>query len=552
VSSVATNIRFALQDSTSIVTASGVGYVDFNYNVTVVNASLPTGCNNDIELTQVFNLGYAQIYGRNGTKCQININTISRVGNKEQVSMRIYQTEYDMCAKTIQTTDQAIIFGLQVVFPTTCNYFQPENNIINLQLLLPNTVINTGTKTMDVTTRAYPKPLLCENDSSMARLEYTLTFSSPIELITIQLPEDLSISPSDYLVPYHNDTSCNSNGVCVCSGGNTCLLKLLSTQCKPIILYNNVCSYDFSNIRTIFTDFIVTRSDGSTVPAIILATSDAFTVPCPNINNPDVIVNSTWDSTLTATNLQGSNQEAIWTNPVSDFSKDMILRLALTNITTGVDKKLELFITNVFIRVTYDENTNTFNNFFVEDKITFMQFSQTPWYKEPLFCRYYEKSTSTCDNFFQLNTRRWTPYNDQTLTTSKLNSYCQKNDDNTMTDFFIINLSNWFMRTSAHTNILVEVEVTGVINPCVHNNRRLLLHTNEDNIITKTLKFTITSETHDDINRILIISISVSIGVSLLACLCLLCFCIAKQRDRHSYVAINAGNQSLMSHKDFY
>jgi hypothetical protein len=199
-----------------------------------------------------------------------------------------------------------------------------------------------------------------------------------------------------------------------------------------------------------------------------------------------VDISDVFETELIAMNYHPAPFHVDWTNTsMQKFDSDVILKFSVGQTTdTGQVvnfKDIEVFITDVTVTLRDPQDLNSIISrwiFTAENKKNSMWADWLLYYKDPRFCRYYDKDdiTERCNNFFIQDKGRWNKYNTEVLSTVTLDQQCQNynNRDNKNIDYFLFTPQHWFL-DNIYTAVNVEFQVTAKIHKCgAASSRRLL------------------------------------------------------------------------------
>lgn len=506
------SIRFESANATDVNNAGPGGlYIDFEIDVVDdydLAEPIDATC---LGIDDLMLNGNAYWLAEDGSSC-----TVEALGNPSgdatvltsgrEYHFKLGQVDYESCAKSITTTTSDIVFEFELHLPRdytetventdaeTCLYFFENNDIQTYTVSIPLDITNeVGSEFTNFRTEVSSlTPVRCDDNNL-----YPTPHSTLEVVLTATFPTDSSTDFDQVSNPYFGEVSnvllwnnqagtpqidceiIQENGASV----KQCTFSYVSSTCEPTFVTDQgTCAFERNTNRKI-VDFAVREvfPGGQYVvhqsPDIETGIdSKEFTLNLcePADVDPTVNVNDEFEIQLKARNFY-DGYAIDWDNTTGlKFDSDVAIELTVGQGAGGsIDfTSLDVIIKTILVTLKDPQSGNviTSYNFAVGDKINFMDKQWSPYYVDPIFCRFYDSTNSIdrCRPFFSDAEGR--PLND--LTQGTIDNACQvtnffspADEDNLNTDYWVFNPKEWFLNNIL-TNVDVEFSVTAVIHQC--------------------------------------------------------------------------------------
>lgn len=510
-------------------------YIDVGLNVSnvdVTQAGIDPSC---LSIDELFANGNAYWYVPDGPNC--NITLISGGEGDAVTSGRTYhiklsQFEYETCSITTRESGNQLHFDFRLVLPSEhfetneegddaalCNYFQSPLNVQNITVSMDQNV--ESTLTSEYITQFDPivsalTPVQCTDYETYptphVKLKVEITASFPgVNTVDFNTVGQVTFGESwesnnllwddngDGTIPTYTcteypDPKGDGTGVGFDADAYTeCTFKYISSVCEPIYvtdddqsaLERNTTRFieGFAVVQTIPGGMTATYTSGSINAGVdntkwdksyaiiagerdVIDVSDVFNVQL-DLRNYYLDYSVDWDNTTLLT-----------------MKDDMIARLRVGQVANSPfdftsDLSLIIKTVTVTLKNPITEETITSYIFSANDKVGFMGFSWTPYYRDPRFCKWYDSAggNDKCKDFFVDGTRSNGHHNTAWIT-DVMPKECQTTgtlageEDTNNSDFFIFTPREWF-RDNTQAYVEMTVRVTAIVHKCTENARLL-------------------------------------------------------------------------------
>jgi hypothetical protein len=520
---------------------NGEFYIDLRLNVSDVDTStveIPAACLSVDEMM----LTEAYWFVPGGTNCPVNV-LVNGTGDLEDTAsgrtyhLQIKQTEYETCSFATRELGGEIHFDFRLVLPidntlTTdvsddadeCYYFAENLHVQNVTISMDQDV--TSTITSEYITDFEPAvtsmtPVRCTDydvyptPHSTLKIEITAAFPgvNTVDFQTIGIPTFGETWESNLLE--WDDPNGNPSYLCTTHSENVtipeddyqvCVFKFVSTVCERLYeTSTGECAFERNTTRFV-TGFQIEQEITGGLSAFynagpINSGIDNTVFPADTCGAPTeravVDVSDLFEVGIDLRNYY-LGTAVDWANSsLLTMKDDMIGRLTVKNsVNTPVEfQDLSLIIKTATVSLT-NPLTNeqiTSYTFSVNDKKDFMDFSWTPYYKDPRFCAFYNADAAgdKCEKFFQ-DDRLNNNYHNPAWVTSHEGKECQREDtlvdevDTKNSDHFLFTPREWF-RDNVNGYVTMTVTLSGSVHQCV-GSRRMLSETGETGLRHRALQ----------------------------------------------------------------
>jgi hypothetical protein len=505
-------------------------YIDVHLNATDIQVALDgenTG-ENCLTLDQLVhaNNSYWWVDDTGLNNCPVEILTAGTgdaVAHGREYHIKIPQNKYEECSYLTAVDGDNLVFHFRLVLPRdgtetaggpgdldtdNCYYFNENLNVQNFTVTMAAEVEGTVSSNFD-----FFAPRLISVTPERCPVEnYPIPYSKINIVINATVPVGLS---GDALLSFPAlptldgeaaslqweggglpNYDCGTEVITTTAGDyKECTFRYESTVCEPTyVTLDGECAFERNTTRLI-EGFTVKQTFDSGLYSTYIAepintgldNSEYMLSLCDPVPERAVVdVTDMFEVDLSLRNyFQGEGVDwANTTNP--SFNDNIIVRMRVGQTAdspwafTGLD--LVMKTVTVTLKNPNNDNVITTYSFASSEKADFMSYSWTPYYKNPLFCRWYDAAdvTERCGEFF-VNPDRWNTWHTNSYGSAMINQACQLTDtfeganvDNANSDFFIFEPKTWF-RDYTEAYIKVEVTVSAVVHQCGGAARRMLL-----------------------------------------------------------------------------
>lgn len=510
--------------------SGGEFFIDVSLNVSNVDVSvdgLDPSCNS---IDDLFVGGNAYWSVPGGTDCPVEV-TQSGVGDATDVAigrnyhLKIGQEDYENCSIESRVSGGNLYFDFRLVLPTDdsetveadegCNYFAEPLNVQNITIIMAQDVTETviSEYVTDFTARVTTlDPVRCTDfdtyptPHSKVKIYVNATFPSAniLDFDTIGVPTFGETWESNTLL--WDDSGAGTVPQYTCEqfvdpdgdldnadDYSECEFRFVSSVCEPMYETDSgECAFERNTTRFV-TDFSIEQfivgglSATYTAPPIDsgIDYSDFTADECSPQGERDIVdVTDLFDVSLDLRNYY-TDEAVDWTNTsLLTMKDDMIARLEVgvnqvSPFEFSSDLSLMIKTVTVTLKNPITGETITSYVFSVTDKENFMDYSWTPYYRDPRFCTYYNSAaTDKCESFFVNDTRSSSYHTNDWITTiapqeCQIDGTLVGEEDTNNADFFLFTPREWF-RDNVQGYVQMEMKVQGTVHKCSDNARRAL------------------------------------------------------------------------------
>lgn len=515
--------------SVSAVDTNGNGefFIDVAFNVSDISvkaqtANSGTGC---LSIDQLMANGNAYWLAKNGTNCNVSIIS-GGSGNATHggltYHLKIPQYDYQTCAaEYVSAVNGNLEFDFRLVLPrdssettettdNNCYYFAENSNVQNITISMAqdlsaqvsaaytnnfNTYLSSVEPKRCTPLSSYPTP----HSKILFTLNATLpgTYGSTFSQVTLPTLDGLSIEWDTVNGQQPANIPCDSYSPTgnAADDYQVCQFNLRSIACEPTYLTtNNRCAFERNNSR-LLTGFVLieemaggqTSTYASADINLGLDNSDYDTSLCLAKDEASAIdVTDTFNVELDIQNYYpGYSVNWTATNNYT-MNNDMIVRMKVGEIANSsftFDSDLSLMFKTITIELSNPVTNAVITSYTwsTQDKSSFMDYSWSPYYKDPRFCTWYNAAATgagaKCENFFVDGTRS-NNHADSTWITTTMPAECQTTgtaageQDTNNRDHFLFTPRTWF-QGNVNGYVDMKITATAVVEKCSPNARRL-------------------------------------------------------------------------------